>query len=291
MVIIAVIVAILVLRGRAAKRGIPSQRVQLLHAFYVAPLVPIYFKLTERMSYALHGRDYDDLLIALDRALFGVDPTVWLFQNIPVLPGFIEYLQWCYSLFYFLPVILGIELYRRRVGASQNATFRDNRNDELEELRFIIAYGFCLSYLGYLVLPAVGPRFTLHDLWAIDKEMPGVFAAEWWREFLNRGENIVRTMTNREAMQVVTRDAFPSGHTDMTLLTMILAFKFRARTRYILLTLGSSLIFATVYLRYHYVIDLIGGAVFAIFTLYTWKWLAQLLLRLRQALLTEPKRG
>jgi membrane-associated phospholipid phosphatase len=35
--------------------------------------------------------------------------------------------------------------------------------------------------------------------------------------------------------------------------------------------LGSLLIFATVYLRYHYVIDLIGGFLFAAFSLWSGK--------------------
>jgi membrane-associated phospholipid phosphatase len=35
--------------------------------------------------------------------------------------------------------------------------------------------------------------------------------------------------------------------------------------------LGSLLIFATVYLRYHYVVDLIGGFLFAVFSLWSGK--------------------
>jgi len=46
----------------------------------------------------------------------------------------------------------------------------------------------------------------------------------------------------------------------LTIVNIVLAFRFRSRLRYVFLCIGSSLIFATIYLRYHYVIDvLVGG--------------------------------
>jgi membrane-associated phospholipid phosphatase len=44
---------------------------------------------------------------------------------------------------------------------------------------------------------------------------------------------------------------------------------YRIRFRWVVVVLGSLLIISTVYLRYHYVIDLIAGALFMIFTLWT----------------------
>ena len=91
-------------------------------------------------------------------------------------------------------------------------------------------------------------------------------------------------MPMTQILQNVTRDAFPSGHTEMTLCTIILAFQLRARIRWPILVIGSSLIFATVYLRYHYVIDLVGGAVLAMVALYTWQWVRDRLLMLQARL-------
>src|SRR5205814_5836316 len=82
--------------------------------------------------------------------------------------------------------------------------------------------------------------------------------------------------------------SFPTRRSS-DLITMLLAFKFRARTRWVLLVIGSGLIFATVYLRYHYVIDLVGGLVFAVATLYTWKPLATWLLSVRTYLMKRSE--
>jgi membrane-associated phospholipid phosphatase len=256
----------------------------IVHAFYIAPLIPLYFKTSEYLSYPIHGKDYDQMLIMLDRMMFGVDPTVWLYNALPVVPYFIEYIQICYSLFYFFPVMLGIEMYRRRIRRDPEHHFHDETYDELETLRFVTVYGFFFSYVGYIMLPSVGPRFFLHDFWSISTELPGLLFTEPLRVLTNSGENILPGMTHDEAYRIVTRDAFPSGHTMMTLTTMILAFKFKAKVRWAIFIMGVSLIFATVYLRYHYVADLIGGAVFALFVLYTWEPISDALYRLRERL-------
>jgi membrane-associated phospholipid phosphatase len=111
--------------------------------------------------------------------------------------------------------------------------------------------------------------------------LPGFYLTDVFRYILNSGENIDKTMPMTTILTNVTRDAFPSGHVDITVLTMLLAFKFKARIRWVILVLGLSLIFSTVYLRYHYVIDVIGGALFAIVTLYTWEFVESKVMRVR----------
>jgi hypothetical protein len=127
--------------GLVGVRAISDRKgANVAHAFYIAPLIPLFFKTSEYLSYPLHGKDYDELFIMIDRMMFGVDPTIWLYNTIPVVPYFIEYLQICYSLFYLLPVILGIEMYRRRIRRDPNHYFHDEELDELEQLRFISIY-------------------------------------------------------------------------------------------------------------------------------------------------------
>jgi membrane-associated phospholipid phosphatase len=261
---------------------IDTKAVRMLHTFYILGVAIFLFKTVEKLSYSLHGRDYDNVLIAVDRAIFGgANPTVWLYQHIPVMPLFVEFLQLCYFMYYLLPMILAVEFYIRRR--------KDNRDihtiDELETLRFVVIYGLLTSYIGYLLLPAIGPRFTLHEFWSISTELPGILFTEPLRWLINLGENITVGMTNLQAAQAVTRDAFPSGHTEITLLTIILGFRYRARARWFILFIGSGLIFSTVYLRYHYVIDVIGGSLFAVITLYTADPVMKFFLRLKAKIL------
>ncbi len=193
------------------------------------------------------GKDYDHLLIAVDHALLRVNPTEWLagFSN----PLITEALQIAYSLFYVFFIAVGLELY-----------WRQDRS-QFRYFCFTGVYGFFISYIGYFFLPAVGPRFTLHDFSATDAELPGLLLAPILREFVNFFESIPSGVSNAVALASAQRDVFPSGHTMMTLVVMILAYRFRLNIRHYVLVMGILLIFATVYLRYHYLIDVAAGVV------------------------------
>ncbi|MGE5402506.1 MAG: phosphatase PAP2 family protein [Ignavibacteriales bacterium] len=226
-----------------------------LHYWYLAPLILLTFKELYVMIKPIRVNDYDYLLIGADRFLFGTDPTRELLKIAnPVLT---EILQIAYGTFYVLPIILGIDLVMKK------------RLTALDFSLFSVVYGFFLSYLGYFLLPAIGPRFTLHDFSSIDKELPGLFLTKFLREIVNMGESIPTGTPNPAA--IVQRDVFPSGHTQMTLITMYLSVKLKAKSRYFLLPTGTLLIIATVYLRYHYVIDLLGGALFMAATMWSGK--------------------
>jgi membrane-associated phospholipid phosphatase len=200
----------------------------------------------------IHGIIYDQALIDIDRFMLGCDPTVELFAIAnPILT---EFLQIIYGTFYFLPIILGVNL------------LLENMDDEFMFVSSAVMFGFFLSYIGYLIIPAIGPRFTLHNFDMNNIEMPGLFLANYLREIVNSGESIPSGTLNPAL--VVQRDCFPSGHTLVTLIVMYLSVKFKVCTKYIMLPVGVLLIFSTVYLRYHYVIDLIAGALFMIFSIW-----------------------
>ncbi|MEI8134857.1 MAG: phosphatase PAP2 family protein [bacterium] len=259
-----------------------SKFIRAIHVFYVLLVVILVFKTVEKLSFAIHGRDYDQWLITIDHFLLGgINPTVWLYQHVPVMPFFVEFLQICYVMYYLLPVILAVEFFMRRKREHRI----DHNTDELEVLRFTIVYGLLLSYLGYFALPGIGPRFTLHTFWNISSELPGILLTEPLRWLINLGENIQAGMSNFEAARVVTRDVFPSGHTEITLLSIFLGFKFRARTRWVVLFIGSGLIFSTVYLRYHYFIDVIAGTLVALLAFYSAIPVIHYLLRLKKRIL------
>jgi membrane-associated phospholipid phosphatase len=289
------------LAGTSGNAGRWARRLRLLYLF---PLIPIYFEAAGLISNPIHGHDFDAWLIVADRLIFGVNPTDWLALHFPTWPWLTEYLMICYTLFYFLPCALTLELYRRgprivgdarkkeEFGALAPFTFGAIRNGErpepVEQVVFIVVYAFLLSYIGYILVPAIGPRFTLHNFLNLSNELPGVFLTEPLRTLLNRGEGVVPGMSIANIISHVNRDAFPSGHTDITLLTIVLAFQFRARVRWAIAIIGISLIFSTVYLRYHYVVDLLAAAVLAVITLYTWEWVRERMLRIRARFVMAP---
>jgi membrane-associated phospholipid phosphatase len=134
---------------------------------------------------------------------------------------------------------------------------------------FTCIYGFYLSYLGYFTLPAVGPRFTLHDFGMTDLDLPGLWLTPHLRWFVNYGESVPTGVSNAIAQAAAQRDVFPSGHTMMMLMLMTLSVRYRLHSRYFMIVNGSLLIIATVYQRYHYVVDLFGGVIFFLICIYT----------------------
>ncbi len=229
----------------------------IIHYWYIAPLILLTFKELYYQIAPIRQQDFDWLFIEIDRWMFGTDPTKFLLKI--AFPALTELLQIVYSLFYFLPVILCLALLRKK------------RYADLDFSVFLIIYGFYLSYLGYFVLPAIGPRFTLHNFAKINQVLPGLYLTPFLRNMIDFGESIPKGTIHPAA--IVQRDAFPSGHTMMTLIVMYLSVKLKSRTRYFFIPVGILLIFSTVYLWYHYVIDLIGGLVFMIFAVWSGKYL------------------
>ena len=239
------------------RQGSQSRVLRAVHNWYVAPIVFFSFKELYFIIKPLHfGKDYDDWLIAADQWMFGVNPTEWLMRFSH--PAVTEILQIAYTSFYLLFFILGSEFYRRK---SDRHLFH--------YFMFTAVYGFFLSYLGYFFFPAVGPRFTLHDFSQLDTELPGVLLTPYLRWFVNAGGSVPMDVPNEVAIAGTQRDVFPSGHTMMTLVLMYMSARFTARVRYFMYVIGGLLILATVYQRYHYIIDLIAGALFMVICIAT----------------------
>jgi membrane-associated phospholipid phosphatase len=188
--------------------------------------------------HSINPQDIDPLLIRLDYMLFNGNPAVML-ENIQF-PLLTDILQLSYSTYYFLPVILGVALKA------------NNDDSHFERSLFLIMLCFYLSYVGYLLWPALGPRFSIHALQGT--ELRGLIVADPIRDFLNKLEGI-------------KRDAFPSGHTAVSLVVLYLAFRFEKRLFRIFLPIVLALIFSTVYCRYHYVVDVIAGVILTFVTI------------------------
>ena len=228
---------------------------KLVHYWYPVPLIFITFKELYLMIRPIRQVDYDYLLIQVDRWIFGTDPTVVLHKI--AFPVLTEFLQIVYATFYFLPMILAVSLYLNK------------KYLETDYAIFAVIFGFFVSYIGYFFLPAIGPRFTLHNFALTNQELPGIFITNFLREIINSGESVPAGTLNPQLL--VQRDVFPSGHTMMTAIVMYLSVKFNSKAKWFLVVCGSLLIFSTVYLRYHYVVDLLGGLLCMLFSLWSGK--------------------
>jgi membrane-associated phospholipid phosphatase len=166
-----------------------------------------------------------------------------------------EILQLAYAMFYLLPMAVAMEIYA------------SGREWRFRQWVFVCGCGFFASYAGYLILPAVGPRFTLHTLEATARELPGLWLTPGLREFVDAAGMVPAGASAADALRLAPRDAFPSGHTLVTLLSIAWAWRYRLRVRWLVTVAGVLLLAGTVYLRYHYVTDVLAGAALAVLCL------------------------
>ncbi len=169
---------------------------------------------------------WDATFAALDVRLFGRLPSAWF--------GVLGRPRWltdlaslAYVAYYPLPVVLGLALYvRDRV--------------EFRRFAFTVVATFLASYTGYLVFPTLGPRTADEAL------LGGGAVARALRAFLAVAEGN-------------PLDAFPSGHTAIALVCVGGAWFALPRWRLPLALVLVGIGFSTVYLSYHYVIDVVAG--------------------------------
>lgn len=228
---------------------------RLARDWYLVPTILFMYTQTSSIVHPIRQIDFDQTLIAIDRMIFGVDPTIWISQFAH--PIITEILQIAYSSYYLFFIALFYELYRRK---DRSAFYSGG---------MLVVYGFYLSYIGYLLVPAVGPRFTIHEFFSVDSELPGLFLTPYLRAIIDSGGGVPSGAMN--PLEFVHRDVFPSGHTQLTLVAMYVAFTNHTKSRWWLLVVGSLLIISTVYMRYHYVIDVVAGILFFFFTIWSGK--------------------
>jgi len=252
-VTVNLIVAYFIIVFARTGRLSPDKALGKLYDWYPVPMIFFIFKEVHVVIQSLTSNDWDNILIGIDRAIFGCDPTVWLAKfSTPLIT---EILQISYASYYFIMLAVGIELYVKK------------ENKKFSFAVFTIVYGFVLSYFGYLSFPAVGPRFTLHNFYDMNLTLPGLWLTNFIRDFINAGESITKDTVN--AIAIAQRDVFPSGHTQMTLISIYFAHQYKLKSRLPIYIFGTLLVISTVYLRYHYVIDVVGGIIFTWLTLWS----------------------
>ncbi len=219
----------------AARASAPSKPVNLFHYWYPLAYIPVFYWEMGMLVPAIRTADYDAQIASLDYRIWGAHPTVWLerLQN----PLLTEFLQIAYTLFIPSVVLVAIAMWWKKL------------YPEFRYYGFLVALGFLASYLGYLLVPVRGPRFFLAHLQHAD--LHGLWLFESMQATLNRLES-------------ARFDCFPSGHTEMTMVAWW-GSRFVSQGLFAAFSLYTILIVtATVYLRYHYTVDVFAGVVLAV---------------------------
>ena len=222
----------------------PNRTSWVFRNWYPLPYVASCYKEVSLLIPPIRHSRSDQWLANLDFHIWHANPTIWLERMYS--PWLTEYLQIVYTLFVPAVLLVAYLLWRRR----------DYTN--FQYYAFLIALGFLASYIGYILVPARGPRFLLIHL----EHAP--LQGKWFFEGMQHGLN---------QLESVAWDCFPSGHTELTILAWWSSRLLSKRLFRVYFAYTPSIIFATVYLRYHYTVDVMAGAVLALVLIVASPWL------------------
>ncbi len=177
----------------------------------------------------------DHQLYQLDLLLFGFEPAVWMDQF--VTPATTEWFGFFYFCYFFLlaahilPIVFGA---------------RDQKL--LGEFMLGMLIVVCLGHTGYILVPGFGPYRAMPQMF--QNELPSGL----WMDL------VWSTVRSSGAM----KDIFPSLHTAGPCFIAMFSFRNRDRLPFrftwpLLTFFAANIIGATMFLRWHYVIDVFAG--------------------------------
>jgi membrane-associated phospholipid phosphatase len=205
---------------------------RLFQKVYPILYIAIIFDSLAHVVAYVHTWRADDLLMQLDRIILGVDPTLFLEGYLS--PFAVELLSYLYVLYFALPLLLVWLLWRQR------------RPAQITDWACLITIALYSNYLLYIAFPAAGPRFHIEHTHALE----GAFLANSLMDTLN-------------ALESNKYDVFPSAHVNAALVTLYGFLRFYRKLTIPVAIVVLGIILSTVYLRYHYVVDVFAGMALA----------------------------
>lgn len=193
----------------------------------------------------LPARSYEHLFLQLDHLIFRGNPSVWM-QALHT-PALTEYFQIIYVGYFPTLLLVGISLVVER------------RREVFTAYCLALLSAVIFNHICYVMVPVRSP-FLIAELDGFRELIAYSFPLKglWYAESLRAG------LLQATAMRY---DCFPSGHTMHSLIAIYFAWQSNRFVAWLATLLGVSIIASTLYLRYHYGVDLIAGALGA------WLWI------------------
>jgi membrane-associated phospholipid phosphatase len=205
---------------------------RFIRNFYPLLLLSYFYKETGYLNNILF--DYFDPFFAkAEQLLWGMQPAIEFSKHFPQ-KWFSELMNFGYFFYYLITFGLSYTLY---ILKPQKA----------EKVIFVIVTSFIIYYLIFILFPVKGPQFyfPVNDAQTVD--------SYFFSKLVKMAQHIGETETG----------AFPSSHVGMSVIFLILSYKYLRKAFWIILLPVILLWFATVYIKAHYLIDVLGGFVSA----------------------------
>jgi membrane-associated phospholipid phosphatase len=223
-----------------------SKTLKFLRSYLHIPLYGIIFSAFQVFVHILNPTDYDTLLLKWDYAFFGFDITRWFEPYVS--KTVTEILTLSYFSYYVFPTLTFVLLYFGK----EPAAFTKARNYLLA-----IVMGWYGAFVFYIVLPAAGPDIAFPENYTVPLQGLSPITNTYL-------ENLAKYLK-----ESFVRNTFPSMHFAIILITNYFTYKYRNKYFwFVTLPVGTLLAIATVYLRQHYLIDLVGSLPVAAISIY-----------------------
>jgi len=198
---------------------------------YITPFAYVlwFYKAIETIVPALQNTPLDATLLRIDEQLFGVTPSVPAQAWTTV--GLNELMSGCY-LTYLVYLHVGV-IHSWWMPLPFARSFA----------RWIYSV-YALGLVSYILFPAVGPEKAFRAYYGPDLQGPFLTPLNRW--IVDHGSSVY--------------DGFPSLHVLITFALIEFDRQNLRRRFYVMILPALGLVFSTIYLRYHYAIDLIAGA-------------------------------
>lgn len=194
--------------------------------------IAVYTNLHDTVRF-VNPNDIHHHLAAAEEWLFGGQPVVW--AEAYITRGRTEFFNFFYGNFYVVAPSVVILLWFTR------------RYAEARQVLLGTILCFYSGYVLYVIFPAAPPRLYFESLGLFSVPLRG-------GAITNAQQALIEMMPNHAA-----RAAFPSLHAGVSTLSLVYAWKYCRGFFPVLLAFVVPLLVATVYLRHHWIVDLLAG--------------------------------
>jgi membrane-associated phospholipid phosphatase len=227
--------AAFVLRSLPGSGRAPWPFLALLRDWYPVIAFPVLYKEVELFAAAFGDWRLTGPLRHLEATLFAGQPSLYLSETLVSVP-LSEYLHFCYFAYVLLVPVIGGTWY-----------FKGKRT-AFHELVFLVSLAYASSYLFYSLFPVDSPFY-------LSPPLGPPFEGHFFYD-------LVHFLSQQGGAR---GGAFPSSHVSVATVVLLVTMRRERRWLFWLLPIYAGLVFATVFGRFHYAVDVLAGWALAVF--------------------------
>lgn len=208
----------------------PSKVSDIVHHIYSIILLSYWYGETYALNQVIFT-PFDAWFVNADQWLFGFQPSIEFSAKFSQ-RWISELLNFGYFSYFFLNLTTFVVVYIKKRAEAMQAVF-------------LIIASFFIYYIIFILFPVVGPQFWLPESL---RSVPEGY-------LFQKGVLFIQFMGEKPT------GAFPSSHVGMTIIFLIITWKYSKKIFRIMLPVALILIFATVYIKAHYAVDVFAGII------------------------------